>query len=136
MIMEGNLPTICFINKTTFMGLLGTDNAEDIGFEHDNIDQLGYIDQNWKIEFGEFDQEKAEKANYLLVSDEFPLEENYQPKKMFKFLIHSRTNRKRRIEPFETIFPCYTVTEEREEIGSEFGKIAKNIISINLHKNE
>lgn len=134
--MEENLPTICFINKTTFMGLLGTDNAEDIGFENDNIDQLGYIDQNWKIEFGEFDQEKAEKAEYLLVSDEFPLEENYKPKKMFEFLIHGRTNRKKRIEPFEKIFPYFKVTEESEEVGSEYDKIAKRIISKNLHKNE
>jgi hypothetical protein len=130
------LPTICFINKTTFMGLLGTNNAEDIGFENDDIDQLGYIDESWKIEFGLIDQEKAEKAMYILVADEFPLEGYYQPKRMFKFLIHSGTDRKKRIEPFEKIFPYFTVTEESEEVGSEYDKIAKGIISKNLHKNE
>lgn len=135
MIMEEQLQTICFINKIRFRGLL-EGQAKALGFESGDINQLGYIDENWKIEFGKFDQEKAEKANYLLVSDEFPLEENYQPKKMVKFLIHRGTNRKNRIEPFENFFPFFTVKKESEEIGSAYDKIAKKIISINIHKNE
>ena len=134
--MEENLQTICFIDKTTFMGLLGTNYAVGIGFILDEIDQLGYIDQNWKIEFDKFDQEKAEKAKYLLVSDEFPLEDHFQPKEMFIFQIHGGTNRKKRIDPFERIYPHFTVHFANENLGSIYDKIAQKIISNNLPKNE
>jgi len=134
--MEEQLQTICFIDKTKFKALLTSPKAKALGFNSGDITQLGYIDESWKIEFGKFNQEKAEKAKYLLVSDEFPLEKNYQPKKMLKFLIHGRTNRKKRIDPFEKFFPFFKVTQESEDFGSEYDKIAEGIISKNLHKNE
>lgn len=122
---------ICFINKTKFRGLLGTHYAISLGYENSNPEQLMYINENWKIELGPVNQERAEKSAYILVSDDFPLEKYYKPVYMIEFLVHSGTDRKKRIEPFETIFPYFNVKEEQETKGSEYEQIAKNIFSNN-----
>lgn len=135
--MEEQLQTICFISKGTFMGLLGTVNAEDIGFDSQDITQLGYINENWNIEFGRFDQERAEKSRCILVADEFPLENHYVPNKKFEFLIHAGTSRDKRVEPFKikysNLFDDIECVHENSD--TRYGEIARNILE-NICKTE
>lgn len=124
---------ICYINKEKFEFLFDYYfNIGKLGYDSDNHEQLMYIDENWQFELDKFIQEKADKAAYILVSDDFPLENNYKPIRKFKFLIHRETDllRQDRIVPFQERFKKFYcgVDLSTEDIGTKYHEIVNNII--------
>lgn len=126
---------ICFINKTKFMSLITDDFADEIGYDNLDVEQLMYINEDWKIELGPINQEKADKAAYILVSDDFPLEDGrYIPQREFSLLIHTGTDHNKRVAPLLNKYSGLLITilnrdgeYYKEEKGSKYDEIAQLI---------
>lgn len=126
---------ICFINKTKFMSLITDDFANEIEYKNLDKEQLIYIDENWKIELGPIEQGKADKAAYILVSDDFPLEDGrYIPQREFCLLIHTGTDYNKRVAPLLEKYSVLLTTilkrdgeYYKEEKGSKYDEIAQLI---------
>lgn len=118
---------ICFIDPSKFCRLLGKEKSDNIGFQNNNNDLIGFIGKNGESKFGTFSSEKAQEATILLVPDSFDLPKNYTPIIRFKILYHGKTIKELRVDPLTTSINCEGSDKKPEYPDTIYHKIAQFI---------
>ncbi|QYO65285.1 hypothetical protein [Leptolyngbya sp. 7M] len=130
---------IAFIAPDKFARLLRHEKAKAIGFleyTDDDTDYLNggdhvfYVNGPGKYESACFDQDKAEKAFYILVPDALNDFDEYEPKHEFAILYHHETEIHRNVAEWTQNRSFFRGNRrEHEEAGTIYAKIGSQITS-------